>query len=118
MDDDDDNAEADGPDGVDDPVITFTGVQADTYFMESGDKVRMFYEENVFDDDGQLRVPKEQAINKIGHGAVLCIRAPSAPPICAPSSRAFLCLCVFLKRTSQHCSNCFSQRDPLSASCV
>lgn len=40
----------------------------DDYFLESGDKVRYFFEEGAFDDKGQLKIPKERAINKIGHG--------------------------------------------------
>jgi phytanoyl-CoA hydroxylase len=39
----------------------------DDYFLESGDKVRFFFEEEAFDDDGNLRQPKQLSINKIGH---------------------------------------------------
>ena len=38
----------------------------DNYFMESGDKVRFFFEEDAF-ADGQLIQSKERSINKIGH---------------------------------------------------
>ncbi|KAI8071689.1 hypothetical protein BC940DRAFT_293441 [Gongronella butleri] len=40
----------------------------DDYFLDSGDKVRYFFEEGAFDDKGNLIKPKERAINKIGHG--------------------------------------------------
>eukprot|EP01094_Clydonella_sp_ATCC50884_P002795 TRINITY_DN12143_c0_g1_i1.p1 TRINITY_DN12143_c0_g1~~TRINITY_DN12143_c0_g1_i1.p1 ORF type:complete len:321 (+),score=63.57 TRINITY_DN12143_c0_g1_i1:47-1009(+) len=39
----------------------------DDYFMNSGDDVRMFFEENVFGEGGELLVDKNKAINKIGH---------------------------------------------------
>lgn len=34
---------------------------------ESADQVRCFFEEEAFDEQGRLAVPKAQAINKIGH---------------------------------------------------
>jgi phytanoyl-CoA hydroxylase len=40
---------------------------SDDYFLESGDKIRFFFEENAFLPDGTLRQGKEQSINKIGH---------------------------------------------------
>jgi len=40
---------------------------SDEYFLESGDKVRFFFEENAFQPDGTLRQSKERSINKIGH---------------------------------------------------
>jgi phytanoyl-CoA hydroxylase len=40
---------------------------SDDYFLESGDKIRFFFEENAFNPDGTLRQRKEQSINKIGH---------------------------------------------------
>jgi phytanoyl-CoA hydroxylase len=40
---------------------------SDDYFLESGDKIRFFFEENAFHPDGTLRQSKEQSINKIGH---------------------------------------------------
>lgn len=39
----------------------------DAYFLESGDKIRFFLEEDALDAAGRLTRPKELAINKIGH---------------------------------------------------
>lgn len=40
---------------------------SDDYFLESGDRVSFFFEEEAFDDAGALRQPKALSINKIGH---------------------------------------------------
>jgi phytanoyl-CoA hydroxylase len=40
---------------------------SDDYFLESGDKIRFFFEENAFHPDGTLRQSKGRSINKIGH---------------------------------------------------
>ncbi len=40
---------------------------SDAYFIDSGDKIRCFFEEDAFDDKGTLQRPKDQAINKVGH---------------------------------------------------
>jgi phytanoyl-CoA hydroxylase len=40
---------------------------SDDYFLDSGDKIRFFFEENAFNCDRTLRQSKEQSINKIGH---------------------------------------------------
>jgi phytanoyl-CoA hydroxylase len=40
---------------------------SDDYFLNSGDKVRFFFEEDAFLPDGTLKQSKEQSINKIGH---------------------------------------------------
>ncbi|BFZ54713.1 hypothetical protein PYCC9005_001750 [Savitreella phatthalungensis] len=39
----------------------------DDYFLTSGDKVRFFLEAAAVDADGSLLVPKDRAVNKIGH---------------------------------------------------
>ena len=39
----------------------------DDYFLNSGDKIRFFFEENAFNADGTLKYEKEKSINKIGH---------------------------------------------------
>src|ERR1043165_2985619 len=41
--------------------------RTDDYFLESGDKIRFFFEEDAFTADGVLRRLVDQAINKIGH---------------------------------------------------
>ena len=41
--------------------------KSDNYFLESGDKIRFFFEEDAFLPGGGLRQSKERSINKIGH---------------------------------------------------
>ncbi|KAI3406898.2 hypothetical protein KGF56_000190 [Candida oxycetoniae] len=40
----------------------------DRYFYESADKISYFFDTDAFDKDGELVVPLDKAINKIGHG--------------------------------------------------
>ena len=43
------------------------GNRTDRWFLDSGDKVRCFFEEEAFDAAGALRQAKALSINKIGH---------------------------------------------------
>uniref|UniRef100_A0A224XLE9 Putative peroxisomal phytanoyl-coa hydroxylase n=1 Tax=Panstrongylus lignarius TaxID=156445 RepID=A0A224XLE9_9HEMI len=46
---------------------TQTPQSKDTYFLESGDKIRYFFESEAFNDKGELQVPKSESLNKVGH---------------------------------------------------
>ncbi len=41
--------------------------QDDRYFIESGDKIRFFFEQDAFATDGTLRQSKQKSLNKMGH---------------------------------------------------
>jgi len=55
------------------PLTTFSTGEGDRehigddYFLSSGDKIRFFFEEDAVNSKGELRVPKDKAVNKIGH---------------------------------------------------
>lgn len=40
---------------------------SDEYFLSSGDQIRFFFEEEAFDEAGELRQAKALSINKLGH---------------------------------------------------
>jgi phytanoyl-CoA hydroxylase len=40
---------------------------SDRYFIDSGDKIRFFLEDDAFDGSGELRQAKEHCLNKMGH---------------------------------------------------
>jgi phytanoyl-CoA hydroxylase len=48
-------------------VFTTREQRADDWFLGSDNTVRCFFEEEAFDEHGQLRQPKALSINKIGH---------------------------------------------------
>jgi phytanoyl-CoA hydroxylase len=51
-------------------IFTADGEQrhgADAYFLDSGDKVRCFFEKDAFDEHGELRGPAHLSLNKLGH---------------------------------------------------
>ena len=41
----------------------------DDYFLNSGDKIRYFLEQDAVGPDGKLNREKHLSVNKIGHGA-------------------------------------------------
>ncbi|CAG2234340.1 Phytanoyl-CoA dioxygenase 1,Phytanoyl-CoA dioxygenase 2,Phytanoyl-CoA dioxygenase domain-containing protein 1 homolog,Phytanoyl-CoA dioxygenase,Phytanoyl-CoA dioxygenase domain-containing protein 1 [Mytilus edulis] len=40
---------------------------SDDYFLNSGDKIRFFFEDGARDEQGKLKVEKQLSLNKIGH---------------------------------------------------
>jgi len=37
------------------------------YFLDSASKISLFYEDEAFDDKGELKQPLNESLNKIGH---------------------------------------------------
>lgn len=68
----------------------------DDYFLNSGDKIRYFLEEDAVGKDGQLNRDKELAVNKIGHGELftteLATRTTLILILCRPSPRRLTAL--------------------------
>ena len=49
-------------------IVTIQTTQAsDRYFLDSGDKIRYFFEVDAFDEAGNLQMDKHKSMNKIGH---------------------------------------------------
>lgn len=60
----------DGFEMLDDPSVFTTTDQTrttDAYFLDSGDRIRFFFEAGALGSDGRPNRPKHRAINKIGH---------------------------------------------------
>jgi phytanoyl-CoA hydroxylase len=70
------------PEGVRTVFATDTQRHAqDRWFLDSGDKVRFFFEPGAFDGEGRLRQAKELSVNKCGHAL------HDLDPVFAPFSR-------------------------------
>ena len=56
------------PESVKTVFSTKTNTQLnDTYFLDSGDKIRFFLEDDAFDEHGVLRNSMQHSLNKLGH---------------------------------------------------
>lgn len=60
----------------------------DDYFLNSGDKIRYFLEEDAVDADGKLNREKHLAVNKIGHGKFDSTISLSVVGMTCPTYRA------------------------------
>lgn len=49
-------------------VFSTTKQTSDDYFLQSNDRIRFFFEEKSFGEDGKLLRPLRTSINKVGHG--------------------------------------------------
>eukprot|EP00053_Salpingoeca_punica_P009647 m.86742 g.86742 ORF g.86742 m.86742 type:complete len:328 (-) comp15107_c0_seq1:191-1174(-) len=48
-------------------IFSTKAQSGDEYFITSGDKISYFFEEYAFDKEGNLSVPLDKSLNKIGH---------------------------------------------------